>query len=48
MRTTHQQLHLPHHTSRWWVTHTAGAVAGAIVVLYLAAVLLIMAGLFLL
>ena len=29
MRTTHQQLH--HHTSRWWVTHTAASVAGAVV-----------------
>ena len=48
MRTTHQQLHLAHHTSRWWVTHTSVAVAGAMVVLYVAAVLLVMAGLYVL
>ena len=48
MRTTHQQLHLPHHTSRWWVGHTAVAVAGAVVALYAAALLLVMVGLYVL
>ncbi len=47
MRTT-QQLHLQHHTSRWWVAHTAGAVAGVVVAVYVAAVLLVMVGLFVL
>ena len=47
MRTT-QQLHPTHHTSRWWVSHTAVAVAGAVVVLYAAAVLLVMLGLYVL
>ena len=40
MSTTHDHLHLPHHSSKWWVGHTAAAVTGTIVVLYVAAVAL--------
>ena len=46
MRTTldhlhlHLHLHWPHHTSTWWLAHTALAVLGALVLLYAAGVLL--------
>ena len=40
MSTTHDHLHLPHHSSKWWVGHMAAAVTGTIVVLYVAAVAL--------
>ena len=38
MSTTHDRLHVAHHSSRWWVGHTAAYVAGTVVMVYLAAV----------
>lgn len=40
MTTTQTHLHLPHHSSKWWVGHTAAAVTATIAVLYVAAVAL--------
>jgi len=40
MSTPHDHLHLPHHSSRWWLGHTAVGVTAAAVVLYLASVAL--------
>jgi hypothetical protein len=42
MRTALDHLHVPHHPSGWWVGHTVGAVVGAMVLLYAAAVLLVL------
>lgn len=46
MRTDLAHLHvdMPHHDSRWWVAHTALAVVLLAVVVYAAAVLLVLAG----
>ena len=44
MRTSLAHLHVPHHASTWWLGHTAAAVAGACVLVYAAAVLLVLAG----
>ncbi|WP_270889878.1 hypothetical protein [Pedococcus sp. 5OH_020] len=47
MRTDHTHLHLPQHPSRWWLSHTVLAVVGALLVIYVAAVLLVLAAVFL-
>lgn len=46
MRTdlTHLHVQLPHHDSRWWLGHTALAVVLFAVLLYAAAVLLVLLG----
>jgi hypothetical protein len=43
VRTAAARLHVPDHSSGWWVGHTAAAVAGMVAVVYLAAVLLVVA-----
>ena len=40
MRTALDHLHVAHHQPRWWVGHAMAALAGAVAVLYAAAVLL--------
>jgi hypothetical protein len=46
MRTdlVHLHVQMPHRDSRWWLGHTALAVVLAAVLLYAAAVLLVLAG----
>lgn len=43
MRTATARLHVHGHTSGWWLGHTAAAVAAGLAVVYLAAVLLVLA-----
>jgi hypothetical protein len=43
MRSAFDQLDLPHHSSGWWVGHTAAAVGAGAVLLYGAGVLLALA-----
>lgn len=46
MRTdlTHLHVDMPHHDSRWWLGHTVLALVLLAVLLYAAAVLLVLAG----
>jgi hypothetical protein len=44
MRTAANRLHLPAHTSGWWVGHTLLAATVLFVLTYAAAVLLVAAG----
>jgi hypothetical protein len=44
MRTAVNRLHLPDHPSGWWIGHTLLAVGGLFVLTYAAAVLLVVAG----
>jgi hypothetical protein len=44
VRTAVHRLHLSDHQPTWWLAHAAAGVAGALVVVYLAAVLLVAAG----
>jgi hypothetical protein len=52
MRTAHAHLHVPHpqvphHEARWWLGHGLAAVAAAVLVVYGAAVLLVLTGMLL-
>jgi len=52
MRTTLAHLHVPHphvahHEPKWWLSHSLVAVAAAALMIYGAAVLLVLAGLLL-
>lgn len=49
MRTTLARLHVPHphvehHEPKWWLSHSLVAVAAAALIIYGAAVLLVLAG----
>jgi len=44
MRTSLAQLHVPHHETKWWLSHSAVAIAAAALLVYVAAVLLVIAG----
>ncbi|NYG06655.1 hypothetical protein BJ986_001142 [Phycicoccus badiiscoriae] len=48
MRTALAQLHVPHHETRWWLSHSAVAIAVGALLVYAAAVLLVVAGVLLL
>jgi hypothetical protein len=37
-------LHVPHHETSWWLTHGLTALVAVVVALYLASVLLVVAG----
>lgn len=41
MRTATNRLHPSHHPSSWWLGHAAAGLAGTFVLVYLAAVLLV-------
>lgn len=43
MRTAIHRLHLSDHPSSWWLGHAAACVAGTLVLVYLAAVVLVVA-----
>lgn len=43
MRTSTHHLHLPHHSSRWWMGHVVIAVAVGALLVYGAAVLVAVA-----
>jgi hypothetical protein len=43
MRTAVNRLHLSDHQPTWWLGHAAAGVAGTLVLVYLAAVLLVVA-----
>ena len=44
MRTTLAHLHLPHHQPTWWLGHSLAAIAAAVVLVYAASILLVVAG----
>jgi hypothetical protein len=44
MRTALVHLHVPHHERSWWLSHSVVAIAAAALFLYVAAVLLVLAG----
>ena len=44
MRTALAHLHVPHHEPKWWLSHSAAALAGAVLIVYVASVLLVVTG----
>ena len=44
MRTALAHLHVPHHQPTWWLSHSVAAIAVAVLLVYAAAVLIVLAG----
>jgi hypothetical protein len=44
MRTALAHLHVRHHEPTWWLGHSLAAIAAVLVLVYAAAVLLVVAG----
>jgi hypothetical protein len=44
MRTALAHLHVPHHEPTWWLSHGVAAIAVAVLLVYAAAVMLVLAG----